>query len=173
MGSEFTRLAPAVQDVHNGRSLVLHGKADVVRGRSLAARMLCALGHARDQHDAPMRVEIEARGDREIWTRHFGASPVMRSVFTAHRGALRERFGPAALAFALGVQQGAVIWRPVRVTVFGVPLPRRWLAGIEARAFEAEGGYAFDVKIVLPGVGPVIGYRGRTQSPRSQSRSAP
>lgn len=167
MGREFARLAPAVQAVHGGRSLTLHGQADVVRGKSLLAQVLCLVGRlAQDQARCPVRVEIEANGDREVWTRHFGSSSCMRSVFTARGGTLCERFGPAALQFVLSAEEGSVAWRPVRARVFGVPLPVKWLAEIRARAFERSGVYVFDVKVALPRVGTIIEYRGQLESPR-------
>jgi hypothetical protein len=167
MGGEFSRLAPAVQAVHGGRSLTLHGHADVVRGKSLVAQVLCSFGRlARDQSRSPVRVEIEARGSREVWTRHFAASPRMRSVLTAREGTLCERFGPAALQFALSAEEGAVAWRPVKARVFGVPLPAKWLGEIRARASERAGVYVFDVKVALPRVGTIIEYRGQLESPR-------
>jgi hypothetical protein len=173
LGQDFVNLAPAVRRVHCGEAVEMHGRADVSRGASWTARILCVLGRlARDQRDAPVRVEIETRGEAEVWTRHFGTSPVMRSVLSAHRGRLRERLGPAALEFSLSAERGAVIWRPVDARVFGVPLPARWLAGIEARAFETGGCYAFEVKVALPGVGTLIGYRGLLESPRSTGLAA-
>jgi hypothetical protein len=167
MGGEFARLAPAVQAVHGGRSLTLQGHAEVVRGKSLLARVLCLLGRlADDQGRGPVRVEIEARGAREVWTRHFGTSPRMRSVFTARDGTLCERFGPAALQFSLRAEQGSVAWLPVKARVFGVPVPAKWLAQISARASERAGVYVFDVKVALPRVGTIIQYRGQLESPR-------
>jgi hypothetical protein len=167
MGGEFARLAPVVQAVHEGRSLTLHGQADVVRGKSLLAQVLCLLGRlAHDQSRCPVRVEIEARGSREVWTRHFGASPRMRSVLTARGGTLCERLGPAALQFALSAEEGSVAWLPVKARVFGLPVPAKWLAQISARASEHAGVYVFDVKVALPRVGTIIEYRGQLESPR-------
>lgn len=174
MGEEFARLDPAVRAVHGGRSLVLHGRADVARGESFGAKWLCRLARlARNQLDSPVTVEIETHGAREVWTRRFGASPLMRSVFAPHRGALCERFGPAAFDFVLRAEQGAVRWRPVRARLFGIPLPTGWLTAIEARAFESGGLYAFEVTVALPGLGTIIGYRGRLELPRSPSPAAP
>jgi hypothetical protein len=170
MGSEFARLAPVVQAVHGGRSLTLHGQADVVRGKSLLAQVLCLLGRlARDQARCPVRVEIDANGNREVWTRHFGSSPRMRSVLTARSGTLCERFGPAALQFALSAEEGSVEWSPVKAHVFGVPVPVKWLAEISARALERAGVYVFEVKVALPRVGTIIEYRGQLKSPRQEA----
>ncbi len=170
MGDEFAALHPAVRAVHGGRSLVLHGRADVARGESLAARWLCSLARlARDQRDSPVTVEIETHGTREVWTRRFGASPLMRTVLAPHRGALCERFGPAAFDFRLRAEQGAVRWQAVRARLFGIPLPASWLTAIEARIFETGGLYAFEVNVALPRLGTIIGYRGRLEWPRSRS----
>jgi hypothetical protein len=174
MGDEFAALDPAVRAVHGGRSLVLHGRADVARGNSLAARWLCSLARlARDQRDSPVTVEIETHGAREVWTRRFGASPLMRSVLAPHRGALCERFGPAAFDFTLSAEHGAVRWRAVRARLFGIPLPASCLTAIEARIFASGGLYAFEVKVALPLLGTIIGYRGRLELPRSRSHPVP
>jgi hypothetical protein len=169
MGSEFSRLAPAVRAVHGGRSHTLHGQADVVRGKSLLAQVLCLFGRlAQDQARCPVRVEIEANGNREVWTRHFGSSPRMRSVLSARDGTLCERFGPAALQFSLRAEEGCVAWRPVKGRVLGMPVPAKWLAEIHARAFERAGVYVFEVKVALPRVGTIIEYRGQLESSPEQ-----
>ena len=167
LGGDFARLAPAVRSVHCGRSLVLHGRTDVARGGSFVARLLCAFGRLpRTQADAPTRVEIAVHGEREVWRRHFGASPAMRSVFSGRDGVLRERFGPAVLEFALAVEAGAVSWRPVRASLFAIPIPRRWLSDIEARAFERDRRYYFQVRVALAGIGTVIQYFGHLDPDR-------
>lgn len=174
LGNDFVKLAPAVRDVHCGQSLVLQGRADVSRGNSRIARILCTLGRlARDQRDGPVRVVIEAQPGREVWTRYFGGSPIMRSVFSAHRGTLRERCGPVALEFTLCAEQGAVIWKPEAARMFGLPIPRRWLSHVAARAFEESGSYAFQVRVAFPALGTLIAYRGRLGTSGSQSAPAP
>lgn len=161
LGRDFDRLAPVVRAVHCGRSLTLQGSADVTRGRGVIAQLLCKCGRlARTQVRAHTRVEISVRGEREVWRRHFGKSPVMQSVLSSRDGALCERFGPLALHFELAADNGAVVWRPLRASLFAIPIPRRWLAAIRAQTGEHEGRYWFEVLVAFPGVGKVIEYRG-------------
>jgi hypothetical protein len=136
------------------------GRADVERGRGLAARLVAwMLGLPPEGRDQALSVMFEPIEGREIWTRTFGAS-VFRSVQDEHGGLLRERAGSVTFLFALETSgEGlALILRGVRV--FGVPLPR--VAHPRVRTFESErdGRYHFHVEGSLPLVGPIVRYTG-------------
>ena len=55
---------------------------------------------------------------------------------------------------------GAIVWRVVRVSAFGLPLPARWFTGVGARESAEDGRYRFDVWASLPFIGLLVHYRG-------------
>ena len=136
------------------------GRADVERGRGLAARLVAwMLGLPPEGRKQALSVTFEPIEGREIWTRMFGAS-VFRSVQDDQGGLLRERAGPVVFLFALETSgEGlALILRGVRV--FGVPLPHFMHPLVRTFESERDGRYRFDVEGSLPLIGPIVRYAG-------------
>ena len=73
---------------------------------------------------------------------------------------LCERLGMATFGFHLEVVNEAIVWRVVRVGVFGVSLPPRWFTGVGARESADGERYTFDVWASLPLVGMLVHYTG-------------
>lgn len=167
LGAEFERLAPRVREVHGGASLQLRGRATVTRGNAALARLIGRIAGLPDaQRDAAVRIDLDVGGQRETWTRHFGASRPMRSHLREREGLLVEQLGPVRLRFRLQQQYAAVVWQLQSVSLLGIPAPRRWFAATTARSFEQGGRYCFKVDVSLPFVGHVIGYHGCTHVAR-------
>jgi hypothetical protein len=157
----FSTLSPRVQALHlAGGTRSYRGQADVERGAGLLAR-LC--GSVTAQPPAAtgvaLEVEIASSAGGERWTRNFGGHP-MRSTMWAENGMLCERLGLVTFAFALSVDDGALVWRVRRVRALGVPLPAGWFDGVRARESEIDGRYHFDVEARLPLAGLLVHYRG-------------
>ena len=95
LGAGFDRLPQAVRELHDFTGVsIWDGRADVERGRSLAARIAAALTSLPPEgDDQPLRVTFHAIGEREIWARQFG-SALFRSVQYEGGGLLHERVGP-------------------------------------------------------------------------------
>lgn len=161
LGTQYERLAPRVRQVHGGASQRLRGTATVTRGDAVVARLICrAAGLPAPQRDGPVRIDLDVAVHGETWTRHFGASRPMRSHLQARDALLVERLGPLRLCFRLRESGGAVVWQLQALSVLGIPAPRRWLTMVKARSAESAGRYTFDVQVVLPLIGHVIGYQG-------------
>lgn len=161
LGASYTRLHALIRDVHGGRSLRLQGIATVTRGGSLLARAICHLAALPEpQVDGPVRVELLAGADEEIWTRWFSDSMPMRSQLRAVDGLLVERLGPLRLRFRLVESGGAVEWFLQSVSFLGIPAPARWLRHTTARCTGLDGRYCFEVTAALPFVGEIVSYRG-------------
>lgn len=160
IGAEFARLPPSVQAIHRrpGASRY-HGQVTVERGRGLLSRLFAAATRLPPAGEGPVHVDIDIAAHRERWVRHIGGR-AMPSRLWQHDGLLCERLGLARFGFALQVEQGAIVWRVVRVRALGVPLPPRWFVDVHARESEAGGRYRFDVRAALPGVGLLVHYRG-------------
>ncbi|QCW27600.1 DUF4166 domain-containing protein [Lysobacter enzymogenes] len=70
-------------------------------------------------------------------------------------------YGIAGQADEDGIgNEPGLVWRLMRVRAFGLPLPAGWFARVQAREFEREGRYHFEVDAQLPGVGLLVRYRG-------------
>ncbi len=159
-------LPAELQAVHGRRPLRLVGIATVERGRGWIARLGASLTRLpAAASDAPLEVELSAtsspQGPAEYWVRRFGRSAAMASRLRMHSGLLVETIGAASLSFLLEPGQGGICWQPRSWRLFGVPMPQRWLSGVEAREFVDCGRYGFDVRVHLPGIGLVVHYRGR------------
>jgi len=106
-----------------------------------------------------VEVEIDASSAVEKWTRHIGGR-AMPSRLWEQDGLLCERLGLVRFGFRLTVEEGAIVWRVVRVAALGLRLPARWFDAVLARESELDGRYRFDVAAALPVVGMLVRYRG-------------
>ncbi len=161
LGERFETLPPRVRELHDvvGAS-TWSGRADVERGRSLAARVVATLfGLPPAGHDQALRVTFQVDGNREIWSRMFG-NAVFRSVQYERGGLLNERVGPSTFVFALDTSADgmALVLRGVRF--LGVPLPRFLAPSVRTFESERDGRYRFEVEASLPLLGRIVRYVG-------------
>ena len=165
LGKRFSQLPQAVRSLHDvDRRRVWSGRADVVRGSSVAARVLATLFSLPPAgRNQPLRVTFAPGGGREVWSRAFGVK-VFRSVQSEGAGTLIERVGPVRFTFGLeiagDIAGGALHLRLQRLHVFGLPIPRLLHPSIETRETDNAGRYQFDVKSSLPRVGILVHYTG-------------
>jgi hypothetical protein len=161
LGTEFDALAAPLRCVHSGLSGEWIGAAQVGRGSTLAARLLCTLGGLPPSSptQVPLRVRIEAKGGSERWQRWFGDSRAMVSSLASREGLLVERLGPVTAVVRLEVQEGCLLWTGERLSILGVPLPRGAFR-VVARVWAEADVYHFDMSVAIAGVGELIRYRG-------------
>ena len=161
LGARFEQLQVRVREVHDVTDTsVWTGRADVERGRSLAARVVATLfGLPPTGRDQALRVTFQVDGDLEIWSRAFG-NAVFRSVQYERGGLLRERVGPSTFVFALETSGEGLALKLQGVRFLGVPLP--WLMAPSVYTFESErdGRYHFEVEASLPVLGRIVRYEG-------------
>lgn len=157
-------LPPSVQRLHSVVDVErFSGTATVTRGRSWVARLAAwVFGFPAAGSDVPVTV-TKTRTDRgEIWQRDF-AGRVFRSTCSPARapGRVCERFGPFAFELDLPVADGAMSLPVRRAWLLGLPLPHALLPVSEAREYEADGVFHFDVALDAPlGGGRIVHYRG-------------
>jgi len=165
LGPDFDTLPAPVRDLHtvyDKRRWV--GEARVTRGTSFLGNLMCRIIGFPPQADrTPVSVTIERRGHTEIWQRDFGGK-LFRSTLSLHDGQqaghILERFGPLRFAIDLANGDGQLAFPVGKGTFLGVPLPG-WLVPIsQAREYEQEGRFHFDVRISMPGLGPLVRYQG-------------
>ncbi len=74
---------------------------------------------------------------------------------------MRECVGPLAYGFRLDTDAQGLRMVFEGWWLFGIPLPARTWAKVEAAQWQEGGEYCFSVDVAGIGIGPVIGYRGR------------
>jgi hypothetical protein len=169
LGADYGCLPPPLRDLHTVIDLRRwRGRADITRGRTVVARMFCALiGFPRQAREVPVEVTMERRGDAEIWVRDFGGRRFRSHLSRGGRrgpGAICERFGLLSFDIDLDASGGRLSYPVVAGGLLGIPLPRRLLpVSASAEYADARGRACFDVAIALPGIGPVVHYRGWLQ----------
>lgn len=160
MGEAFGRLPPSVQAMHDvAGDLGAAGRAEVVRGRNPLARLVGQLMGFPVAGTHDLHVHFDERDGVETWTRDF-TGKVFASRLSEEGGRLIERFGPLRFSFDLEGDASGLQMRMRGWSLFGIPLPRALAPRSEAREFEEEGRFHFDVPISLPLIGLVVHYRG-------------
>ena len=133
LGPAFATLPEPVRALHVAQGLKRYvGEVQVERGSGLLSRLVAAVTHLPPAGAGPLCVEIDASPDHERWIRYIGGR-AMPSRLWREGDVLCERLGVATFGFHLEVVNEAIVWRVVRVGVFGVSLPPRWFTGVGAR----------------------------------------
>ncbi len=165
MGEAFARLAPPLQDFHRRKSsFTIRGKAEIMRGKSLASRLvgkLFGFPAAGENVDVIVNIDVAPRG--EIWARTFGQSKFSSRQSLGrgrHVGLVVESFGPLNFAMAI-VEDGGKLRLKLRGwNCLGLPLPNWLMPASTAFEHGADGHFNFDVDIGLPMVGRIVRYAG-------------
>lgn len=161
LGDAIDRMPDSVRRLHHRPgTAVYRGEVIVERGTTLFARFCGWATALPPAGEGPIEVEIVADARRERWTRRVGKH-AMPSILWDADGLLCERLGLVNFGFRVSAEDGVIVWRVVRVRALGVvPLPVRAFSGVEAREFEQDGRYRFDVRAALPFAGMLVHYRG-------------
>lgn len=160
LGPAFAALPEPMRALHVAQGLKRYvGEVQVERGSGLLSRLAAFATRLLPAGSGPLCVEIEASPSQEHWTRYIGGR-AMPSRLWREGDVLCERLGVARFGFRLEVVDEAIVWRVVRVGVFGVSLPPRWFTGVGARESADGERYAFDVWASLPLVGLLVHYTG-------------
>lgn len=165
LGRTFQDLPPEVQKLHTAFDLHRwRGRAKVSRGTSRLGQLICHLiGFPPATEDVPVEVTLERCGNKEHWTRVFG-SKTFKSTLLARRGSgkgkISEQFGGLVFDIDLTFDGTCLAFPVTRGRALGVPLPK-WLIPVsEAREFQKNGRFHFDVQLSLPMIGKLVRYQG-------------
>ncbi|ARQ09119.1 saccharopine dehydrogenase protein [Rhizobium etli] len=164
LGDAFEQLPPALAAIHAGGTRLASGRARIERGGGFLARLVAGvIGFPPAGEDVPVAVRFVADGEREIWTRSFGAK-TFRSWQAAGTGRdrhlLAEVFGPFRVLLAL-VPEGQKLRLVVRGWRFcGIPLPLFLAPGGKTYEEERDGRFHFHVEIGGRLTGLVVRYSG-------------
>lgn len=163
LGSQFDRLPDKLQEMHGGAALA-KGRADIKRGTSPLARLICALSHVpKTGCDVIIETSFESIEGGERWTRRFDGEAFQTDMLIdrdAPRPRLSEKFGPFLFRLRMIAHQDGIDLMPESVSLWGLPLPK--LMCPEAIGLERvkDGRYHFDVSVRFPLAGEVLTYQG-------------
>ncbi|MEO8671023.1 MAG: peptidoglycan editing factor PgeF [Tahibacter sp.] len=165
LGAAFDTLPASVRRLHMSQGLrTYRGSARVDRGSHWLSRWCAWLTGLPPAQEGPIEAVLDTTRQREVWTRCFGAHR-MRSTLVRAGTLLSERLGLVTFGFGLSVQDGTLHWRVNTVTALGVPLPVQWFKHVQAREYERDGCYCFEVRAALPWIGLLVHYRGSLHVP--------
>jgi len=160
MGERFAALPPLVRAIH-----LVHGdggaagEGEVRRGAGLLGRAVGGLVRFPPAGRYPLHVDFGEANGVERWTRNFGPHS-FTSALSERGGLLTERFGPLRFRFALPSDANGLAMELRRWSCAGLPLPLALAPRTQAREWQEEDRFRFDVRIRLPIVGEVIHYSG-------------
>jgi hypothetical protein len=160
MGERFDALPPAVRAVHEVlRDGGAAGEAQVRLGRNPLARLAASIFGFPSEGGHRLHVAFAERDGTERWTRDFSGR-TFSSVLGERDGRLTERFGILRFAFDLPSDETGLRMAIRRWWAGPLPLPLLLAPRSEAREWEEEGRFRFDVRIALPLLGLLVHYRG-------------
>ena len=168
LGPEFDRLPGKIRSLHEVTGpITAAGLCQIQRGDHPLARALGrAFGLPPSGRDVPISVTFKPSGDGETWQRHFNGIGLRSHQSAARRpGHLVERFGHLNLLLEPRARCDGLDLLLCRVTLLGIPVPRRLWPLVEASERVFEGIFTFDVAIRLPVAGLLIHYKGWLRPP--------
>lgn len=160
MGKRYDSLPRSVRRIHDVlRDGGASGRATVCQGESWIARLVSRVVGFPSAGEHELHVHFTENKGVETWTRRFSGQ-VFRSSLREQDVLLVERFGPLSFGFELPSDEAGLTMRMRRWWLGPIPLPIELAPRSEAREFEKQGRFQFDVPITLPGVGIVVHYCG-------------
>jgi saccharopine dehydrogenase-like NADP-dependent oxidoreductase len=174
LGAAFETLPAPVKLLHSARQArKWAGHADVVRGTSWMAGVICRLiGFPDAATRIPVHVVLSPEDGRETWVRTFAGRSFV-SILKCGRGKneflMIERFGHVRVALALVIDGDRLLFVPRSWSLFGVPLPRFLLPAGRSYETARDGRFCFDVEIAMPLVGLIVAYKGTMDPSEDQS----
>lgn len=160
MGERFASLPPLLRALHSvNRDGGAQGQAQVRRGAHPLARLVAAVMRFPPPGTHDLHVAFSTGRACEVWTRDFGGHR-FSSELREDRGRLVERFGPFRFRFDLPSDTSGLRMITRGWTTFGVPLPLFLAPRTQAREWQEDGRFRFDVRIALPLIGLLVQYRG-------------
>jgi hypothetical protein len=163
----------------DARCVRAHGRMDVHRGTSMAARLCCALLRLPTAgRDIPVTLAIGRRGNVERWWRRFGDDrPLVTSQHLAADGALVKRYGVIELRFVVSPYGGGLQWRSIttrlRIGPVAFRLPAPLLPTVRAVALPTDhAGIWVRVWITAPVIGPLLTYHGTIEQEKDHAYRA-
>jgi hypothetical protein len=144
LGDAFASIHANVRRAHLA-PLAAEGTVDVEHGNQWLTPLMIQLmklpGAGPGQR---VRLDVVVVGAEVEWRRRIGSS-VLRTRQNAIGSRLVERSGIGSVAFELAVEEGALLYRQVSMSVAGVQIPFSMSPRVKARVSPAASGWHVDV----------------------------
>ncbi len=144
LGSDFNKLPRALRDFHRspdgGRAT---GTVTVEHANQWLARLV---GFPAPGQGIPLSLRVVAKGDREVWTRQFGAE-VRRSEQRQAGDLLLEEMGPVRVYFRVQGDRAGLRFQSQRARLWILPLPLH----VSAEAHGDDTSWRFQVTVAHVG----------------------
>lgn len=169
LAGAFNALPPALHRMHDRPATAsgvatAAGRASIERGRNPLARLVAWLfGFPAAGTDVPVSVAFSCQNGSEIWERNFAGhcfSSVQSEGMGRDAGLIVERFGPLAFGLSCALEDGVSHLAVENWRAFGIPMPLWAAAKTQAREYEENGRFHFDVRMSHPLTGLIVHYRG-------------
>jgi hypothetical protein len=164
MGSDFEMLPGSVKALHTViGDAGAQGTATILRGRSVLARLVCALMGFPSSGETKLHVWLSERNGVERWTRSFGVNTFSSELYQRGRR-LIERFGPLRFTFDLPGSPDGLKMIMKGWSIFHIPLPLILAPRCRASEWEEDGTFCFEVELAFLWHAKIIRYTGRLQA---------
>lgn len=164
LGQRWAELPQSVRSLHKVQDVVsFSGQAKVIRGRGLGARLIAGIfGFPQAAENIAVTVTKTRIDDIEIWQRDFGGKRFRSHLSqTSKPQRIVERFGIFRFELELPIERSEMKFEVRRGWCLGVPIPRVLLPISEAREFERDQRFHFDVALIAPlSLGLIVQYQG-------------
>jgi len=148
LGPDFQKLPRALREFHSSPSGgSATGTVTVRHSNRWLARLV---GFPRAGEQIPLRLNVAASGDGEVWTRHFDGVP-LRSKQYRDGDLLMEEVGPLRIFFRLLADASGMRFESLRARVWRIPVP----LSIQAEARGDDTSWQIQVTVAHVGT-----YRG-------------
>ena len=166
LGPEFDKVPAEIRRMHSF-ARVARGTADVTRGSSWGARLICRLAKLPEaQMGVPVETSFEPIVGGERWTRRFDGQPFQTDMMAGKGDAypcMLERLGPFLFKMRVTASDKGIDITPAEVSLGPLPLSLRLAPRAVGRERVVDGRYSFTVVVTFPLIGKVFGYNGRLE----------
>ncbi|MEO9825916.1 MAG: DUF4166 domain-containing protein [Paracoccaceae bacterium] len=151
LGAEFEKLPETIRATHMTKVISRwRGKASVRRGQSTWSKLLgWGFGFPASVDDIQVEVIKTVTRSGETWERRFGERR-FKSYLAPNARGMTERFGPFTFRLGLKVVEGCLYYPVISGRIGLLPMPRWLLPTSDAREYEKNGRFHFDVKLSAP-----------------------
>ncbi len=149
LGAAFAALHPDVQRAHLA-PLAAEGTLDVEHGAGWSGLLIHVMNLPGAGRGQRVRLDVTPIGAEVEWTRRIGPS-VLRTRQRAIGSLLVEHYGGVRIAFALDVENGALVYRQIWMRAAGVAIPSSVSPRVSARVSPEAGGWRVEVTVTWRG----------------------
>jgi len=142
--ADFEKLPPALRAFHSAPGKRCAAGTMIVRHQSAFLAWLVGFPSAGER--VPMRLDVAATDEEEVWTRWFGGV-ARSSTQRVENGLLMETVGPVRIGFQIQVCEKGMQFHSRHAWFWGIPVPLQ----IEASACGGDSSWEVEVKVAHVG----------------------